>query len=224
VLLAVTAVASACWGLTTPTAAAAPGAAGATVSAAPAASPAGARAKPKPKLLTGAKAKRFVVAALNSAEKHGPYRATMAIKSRKTVKARWEAFPPVTVVTVPPDRSHVTIGAAGDTLEIISIGAEQWIRTDGGEWQKSEDDASTVEVGGAPTAAELKRLTATEIRSTRPALRLFRITYTEKKQVVRGTVAVDRAGRVRSLTAAGPLGSLRFTYAYDPGITVQPPV
>jgi hypothetical protein len=223
VLLAVTAFASAGWGLTAPAAAAAP-AATVTVSAAPAAQAASAvAAKPKPKLLTGTKAKRFVVAALNSMEKRGPYRATMSIKSRKTVKAKWRAFPPVTVLSVPPNRSHVTIGAGADSLEIITIGADHWVRTDGGEWQKTtDDDAASVEVS-APTAADLKGLTATEIRSTRPGLRLFRITYKEKKQVVRGTVAVDTSGRVRSFVAGNKLESVRFTVAYDPKLTIEPP-
>lgn len=183
----------------------------------------------KPKLVRGAAAKKIILAAFANIDKHGPYRMTMSVAFALQKGAKPVPLTVSTTDVVPPDRVHTWIGPVGTGPEIIVIGNQAWEHLDPkGDWQHVEGVPSRFKrSGGSPLKAK-DLASAAEVRSKDKTLRLFKIVSIERSgkvtKTTRGTVVVDRQGRLRSVFLAAADGSsMRLTISYNPKIVVRPP-
>lgn len=178
----------------------------------------------KPRLVSGAAAKKIVASAIADEGKHGPYRRIFSL----TVTVQKGQAPQTLSLTedvVPPDRAHTWIGPIGAGIEQITIGTTTWARLGPKEkWQQGPDSGKQQPFD--LTAKDLA--SAVEVRSRAKNLRTFkivaRVTERQEKLTFAGTVVIDRQGRLRSLLLHhGKEAALRMTVTYNSKIVVRPP-
>lgn len=135
---------------------------------------------------------------------------------------------------VPPGNVHMTTTVGGQPMEMIIIGDESWMKTDGGWMPMGAADTTLPSSFGAPGLEQLKTITAEQCLGTQTinGVELLAYTFNMDQAGAPGTnvlyadPATKRAVHIESNADAGNGQTLSMivSYEYDASITVVAPL